>query len=240
MLQEKGTNNILTEIYDKRDFLVKRSHWVFGGDGWAYDIGFGGLDHVLASGEDINVFVFDTEVYSNTGGQASKSTPRAAIAQFATNGKKTRKKDLGIMVTTYGHVYVAQIAMGADKNQTLKAIAEAEAYPGPSLIIAYSPCINHGIRNGMGQSHAEAKKAVESGYWALYRYNPLLKEKGENPFILDSKEPTTNFQDFLKSEVRYSSLMQQYPEFAQELFDEAEKDAKERLDGYRRLAMLND
>ena len=240
LLQEKGTNNILTEIYDKRDFLVKRSHWVFGGDGWAYDIGFGGLDHVLASGEDINVFVFDTEVYSNTGGQASKSTPRAAIAQFATNGKKTRKKDLGIMVTTYGHVYVAQIAMGADKNQTLKAIAEAEAYPGPSLIIAYSPCINHGIRNGMGQSHAEAKKAVESGYWALYRYNPLLKEKGENPFILDSKEPTTNFQDFLKSEVRYSSLMQQYPEFAQELFDEAEKDAKERLDGYRRLAMLND
>jgi pyruvate-ferredoxin/flavodoxin oxidoreductase len=240
LLQEKGTNNILTEIYDKRDFLVKRSHWVFGGDGWAYDIGFGGLDHVLASGEDINVFVFDTEVYSNTGGQASKSTPRAAIAQFATNGKKTRKKDLGIMVTTYGHVYVAQIAMGADKNQTLKAIAEAEAYPGPSLIIAYSPCINHGIRNGMGKSHAEAKKAVESGYWALYRYNPLLKEKGENPFILDSKEPTTNFQDFLKSEVRYSSLMQQYPEFAQELFDEAEKDAKERLDGYRRLAMLND
>ncbi|XEQ94470.1 Pyruvate:ferredoxin oxidoreductase [Sporomusa carbonis] len=233
---EKGNIAILQEIYDQRDFFVKRSQWIFGGDGWAYDIGYGGLDHVLASGEDVNVLVFDTEVYSNTGGQSSKSTPTAAIAQFAASGKKTRKKDLGMMAMSYGYVYVAQIAMGADKSQTLKAIAEAEAYPGPSLIIAYAPCVNHGIRGGMGKSQAQAKRAVESGYWALYRYNPQLKEAGKNPFILDSKEPTASFQEFIKSEVRYSALLRQFPEMAQALFDKAEQDAKERLATYKRLA----
>ena len=233
-----GINPLLDEIYEQRDFFVKRSQWVFGGDGWAYDIGYGGLDHVLASGADVNVLVFDTEVYSNTGGQSSKATPTAAIAQFAASGKKTRKKDLGVMVMSYGYVYVAQIAMGADKNQTLKAIAEAEAYPGPSLIIAYSPCVNHGISAGMGKSQAQAKRAVEAGYWALYRYNPKLKEQGENPFILDSKEPSASFQDFIKSEVRYSSLLRQFPDTAQELLLKAEQDAKERLANYKRLANL--
>lgn len=226
----------LQAIYDQRDFLVKRSQWIFGGDGWAYDIGYGGLDHVLASGEDINVLVFDTEVYSNTGGQSSKATPTAAIAQFAASGKKTRKKDLGMMAMSYGYVYVAQIAMGADKSQTLKAISEAEAYPGPSLIIAYSPCANHGIRGGMGKSQAQAHKAVEAGYWALYRYNPQLKEAGKNPFILDSTDPSASFQEFIKSEVRYSALFRQFPDTAPMLFDKAEKDAKERLATYKRLA----
>lgn len=232
----KGSDELLNEIYDQRDFFVKRSQWIFGGDGWAYDIGYGGLDHVLATGEDVNVLVFDTEVYSNTGGQSSKSTPTAAIALFAASGKKTRKKDLGVMAMTYGYVYVAQIAMGADKNQTLKAIAEAEAYPGPSLVIAYCPCITHGIRAGMGKSQMQAKKAVEAGYWGLYRYNPQLKEEGKNPFILDSKEPTASFQEFINSEVRYSVLRRQFPDKAQALFDKAERDAKERLDNYKRLA----
>jgi len=234
---QKGSDELLGEIYERRDFLVKRSQWIFGGDGWAYDIGYGGLDHVLAAGEDVNVLVFDTEVYSNTGGQSSKSTPTAALAQFAASGKKTRKKDLGVMAMSYGYVYVAQIAMGADKNQTLKAIAEAEAYPGPSLIIAYSPCINHGIRAGMGKSQLQAKKAVEAGYWSLYRYNPQLKEEGKNPFSLDSKEPTASFQEFINSEVRYSALFRQFPETAQALFDKAERDAKERLENYKRLAL---
>ncbi|MHC1759096.1 MAG: pyruvate:ferredoxin (flavodoxin) oxidoreductase [Negativicutes bacterium] len=232
----RGDDALLCGIYENKDFLVKRSQWLFGGDGWAYDIGFGGLDHVLASGEDVNVLVFDTEVYSNTGGQSSKATPTAAIAKFAASGKKTRKKDLGMIAMSYGYVYVAQIAMGADKNQTLKAIAEAEAYPGPSLIIAYSPCINHGLKAGMGCSQAETKRAVECGYWALYRYNPELQKSGANPFSLDSKEPTMNFREFLMGEVRYASLKKQFPDQAEELYDKTERDAQARLDGYRRLA----
>lgn len=234
--QVKGSDVLLNEIYNNKDFLVKRSQWIFGGDGWAYDIGFGGLDHVLASGEDVNVLVFDTEVYSNTGGQSSKATPTAAIAKFAASGKKTKKKDLGMIAMSYGYVYVAQIAMGADKNQTLKAIAEAEAYPGPSLIIAYAPCINHGMKVGMGCSQLEAKRAVDSGYWAMYRYNPELKVSGENPFKLDSKEPIMNFREFLLGEMRYSSLKQQFPDMAEALFEKTEQDAKERLANYRLLA----
>ncbi len=232
---EKGGDALLNSIYANKDFLVKRSHWIFGGDGWAYDIGFGGLDHVLAMNEDVNVMVFDTEVYSNTGGQSSKSTPTAAIAKFAASGKRTKKKDLGMIAMSYGYVYVAQIAMGADKNQTLKAIAEAEAYPGPSLIIAYAPCINHGLKAGMGASQLEEKKAVEAGYWGMYRYNPALLEQGKNPFSLDSKEPTASFKEFLMGEVRYSSLKKQFPEQADALFDKTEKDAKERLQTYKRL-----
>lgn len=223
-------------LYAEKQFFVKRSHWIFGGDGWAYDIGYGGLDHVLATGENVNIMVFDTEVYSNTGGQSSKSTPTAAIAKFAASGKKTKKKDLGMMAMSYGYVYVAQVAMGADKNQTLKAIAEAEAYDGPSLIIAYAPCINHGLKIGMGCSQLEEKRAVECGYWATYRYNPQLKEEGKNPFILDSKEPTANFRDFLMGEVRFSSLQKLFPETAEALFEKTEKDAKLRLDGYKKLA----
>jgi len=234
--KEKGSDKFLNEIYENKDFLVKRSHWIFGGDGWAYDIGYGGVDHVLASGEDVNIIVFDTEVYSNTGGQSSKATPTAAIAKFAASGKKTKKKDLGAMAMTYGYVYVAQIAMGADKNQTLKAIAEAEAYPGPSLIIAYAPCINHGLKAGMGCSQLEEKKAVDCGYWGLYRFNPELKEAGKNPFSLDSKEPTANFKDFLMGEVRYASLAKQFPEDAEALFAKTEQDAKERLENYKKLA----
>ena len=223
-------------LYDEKQFFVKRSHWIFGGDGWAYDIGYGGLDHVLASGENVNVMVFDTEVYSNTGGQSSKSTPTAAIAKFAASGKKTKKKDLGMMAMSYGYVYVAQVAMGADKNQTLKAIAEAEAYDGPSLIIAYAPCINHGLKVGMGCSQLEEKRAVDCGYWATYRFNPELKEQGKNPFILDSKEPTANFRDFLMGEVRFSSLKKMFPDTAEALFEKTEKDAMTRLDGYKKLA----
>ena len=226
----------LKAICEQKDMLVKRSQWMFGGDGWAYDIGYGGLDHVLACGEDVNVLVFDTEVYSNTGGQSSKSTPTAAIAKFAASGKRTKKKDLGMMAMSYGYVYVAQIAMGADKNQTMKAIAEAEAYPGPSLIIAYAPCINHGLRAGMGKTQEETKRAVEAGYWAMYRYNPALKDEGKNPFILDSKEPTASFRDFIMSEVRYSALVKQSPDFAEQLFVKTELDAKERLNTYKRLA----
>ncbi|WP_312201732.1 pyruvate:ferredoxin (flavodoxin) oxidoreductase, partial [Anaerospora hongkongensis] len=232
---EAAGHALLQSIYENKDFLVKRSHWIFGGDGWAYDIGFGGLDHVLASGEDVNVFVFDTEVYSNTGGQSSKATPAAAIAKFAASGKSTKKKDLGMMAMSYGYVYVAQISMGADKNQTLKAIAEAEAYPGPSLIIAYAPCINHGLKVGMGNSQLEAKKAVDSGYWSMYRFNPTLKEAGKNPFTLDSKEPTADFREFLMGEVRYSSLKKQFPEQAEQLFAKTEKDAAERRESYKRL-----
>jgi pyruvate-ferredoxin/flavodoxin oxidoreductase len=237
---EKTDIPLLKEIYEDKDFLVKRSQWIFGGDGWAYDIGFGGLDHVLASNEDVNVLVFDTEVYSNTGGQSSKATPTAAIAKFAASGKTTKKKDLGMIAMSYGYVYVAQISMGADKNQTLKAIAEAEAYPGPSLIIAYAPCINHGLKAGMGNSQLEAKKAVESGYWAMYRYNPAIAAMGKNPFSLDSKEPTANFKEFLMGEVRYSSLKQQFPEQAEALFEKTARDAAERLATYKRLAKSYD
>ena len=232
----KGNDKFLNEIYDNRDYFVKRSHWIFGGDGWAYDIGYGGLDHVLASGENVNMLVFDTEVYSNTGGQSSKATPTAAIAEFASNGKRTRKKDLGMMAMSYGYVYVAQIAMGADKNQTLKAITEAENYPGPSLIIAYSPCINHGLKIGMGKSQTQEKNAVEAGYWTLYRYNPQLEEEGKNPFIMDSKEPTKDFKEFLMSEVRYASLYKAFPDIADELFDKAEADAKYRYEKYLKMA----
>ena len=227
-----ASKNVLKE----KDFLAKKSQWIFGGDGWAYDIGFGGVDHVLASGKDINVMVFDTEVYSNTGGQSSKSTPTGAIAQFAAGGKETKKKDLAGIAMSYGYVYVAQIAMGYDKNQTLKAIAEAEAYKGPSLIIAYAPCINHGLRAGMGKSQLETKRAVEAGYWATYRYNPELRGTDKNPFSLDSKEPTGNFQEFIQGEVRYTSLKRAFPEIADELFAKTEKDAKERLEGYKKLA----
>ncbi|MGI6225288.1 MAG: pyruvate:ferredoxin (flavodoxin) oxidoreductase [Peptococcales bacterium] len=235
-LLEKVENEVVKEIANRKDFLVKRSQWIFGGDGWAYDIGYGGLDHVLASGEDINVLVFDTEVYSNTGGQSSKATPVAAVAKFAASGKKIKKKDLGMIAATYGYVYIAQIAMGSNMNQALKALAEAEAYPGPSLVIAYAPCINHGIKAGMGSAMEEMKRAVECGYWHLWRYNPLLKEEGKNPFILDSKEPTGNFKEFLMGEVRYASLVKAFPEVADELFELAEKSAKERYETYKRMA----
>lgn len=234
---DKTTDLILSEIAQLKDHLVKRSQWIFGGDGWAYDIGYGGLDHVLASGEDINVFVFDTEVYSNTGGQASKSTPTAAIAKFAASGKKSKKKDLGIMASTYGNVYVAQIALGANMNQAIKAITEAEAYPGPSLIIAYATCINHGIKGGLGGSMQQMKKAVEVGYWHLWRYNPLLKAEGKNPFILDSKEPNSDgFMDFIKTEVRYTSLAKLFPEEAEALFAQAKADSIERYEKYKHMA----
>ena len=232
---EEDNSEICKIILSDKEFLVKRSQWIFGGDGWAYDIGYGGLDHVLASNENINVLVFDTEVYSNTGGQSSKSTPNGAIAKFAASGKKTKKKDLGMMAMSYGYVYVAQVSMGADKNQTIKAILEAEAYDGPSLIIAYSPCIEHGIKLGMGNAQEEEKKAVESGYWNMYRYNPTLKGQ-KNPFILDSKDPKSDFKDFLMGEVRYDSLAKAFPKEAEELFNKTEKDAKERLENYKRLA----
>jgi pyruvate-ferredoxin/flavodoxin oxidoreductase len=236
LLSEYEDLEIIQEIIAKQDFLVKPSNWVIGGDGWAYDIGFGGLDHVLASGEDINVLVLDTEVYSNTGGQSSKATPTGAVAKFAAAGKRTKKKDLGLIATTYGYIYVAQVAMGANQNQLIKALVEAEAYPGPSLVIAYAPCINHGIRKGMQYSQQEAKKAVESGYWPLYRYNPELKEANKNPFILDSKEPSVDFQDFISGEVRYTALQKTFPDVADKLFAQAEKDAQARLATYKRLA----
>lgn len=227
---------MLDFIRKNKDYLPAKSYWVFGGDGWAYDIGYGGLDHVLASGKNINALVLDTEVYSNTGGQSSKSTAAGAIAKFNSSGKKTKKKDLGMMAMSYGYVYVAQVAMGYDQAQTLKAIKEAEAYPGPSLIIAYCPCIEHGVKVGMTNSQLEMKRAVESGYWHLYRYNPLLKGSGKNPFTLDSKEPTADLKEFLRGEVRYSSLEIAFPEYASELFDKAEADAKERLESYKSLA----
>ena len=222
-------------ILDKKDYLVKKSQWIIGGDGWAYDIGYGGLDHVLASGEDVNVLVLDTEVYSNTGGQSSKATPTASVAKFAASGKRVKKKDLGLIASTYGYVYVAQVAIGANMNQFLKAIKEAESYPGPSLVIAYAPCINHGIKAGMGKTVDREKKAVEAGYWHLYRFNPLLKEEGKNPFVLDSKAPSASFREFLEGEVRYASLQSSFPEIAEELYAKAEKDAKDRYDSYVRM-----
>jgi pyruvate-ferredoxin/flavodoxin oxidoreductase len=234
--EDKSGNELVKEILVKKDFLIKKSNWSNGGDGWAYDIGYGGVDHVLASGEDINILVLDTEVYSNTGGQASKSTPTGAIAKFQAAGKKIRKKDLGMMAMSYGYVYVAQISMGSDMNQALKAIKEAEAYPGPSLIIAYSPCINQGLKAGMENSLLEAKKAVEAGYWHLYRYNPLLEEEGKNPFSLDSKEPTGSFRDFIMGEVRYNSLKALFPGHAEELYVKAEEDAKRRYNVYKNMA----
>ena len=226
------------DVVKNKDFLAKKSQWIFGGDGWAYDIGFGGLDHVLASGKDINIMVFDTEVYSNTGGQSSKATPTGAVAQFAAGGKETKKKDLAAIAMSYGYIYVAQIAMGADYNQTVKAIAEAEAYPGPSLIIAYAPCINHGIRVGMSKSQTEEKKAVAAGYWNNFRFNPALAAEGKNPFTLDSKAPTESYQDFLKGEVRYTSLERKNPERAQELFAEAEEASKAKYAHLQKLVAL--
>ncbi len=223
-------------IRQNNEFLTKKSVWAFGGDGWAYDIGYGGLDHVLASGKDINILVMDTEVYSNTGGQSSKATAAGAIAKFAASGKDTKKKDLGMMAMSYGYVYVAQVAMGADPNQTLKAIREAEAYPGPSIVIAYCPCIEHGMKCGMSLSQAEQKKAVEAGYWHLYRFDPQRKAQGLNPFVLDSKEPTGDFQKFLLGQNRYASLRLSFPEKADELYAKAERDAKERLESYKTLA----
>ena len=228
----------LEQVNERRDYLVKRSQWIIGGDGWAYDIGYGGLDHVLASGENINVLVFDTEIYSNTGGQASKSTPMAAMAKFAAAGKRTRKKDLGRMMMSYGNVYVAQVAMGADKNQLVKAMLEAESYDGPSIIIAYATCISHGLKCGMGKSISTMGDAVKAGYWHLYRFNPLLEEQGKNPFTLDSKEPTESFRDFIMGQVRYAAIAKQYPEQAEEMFQMAEKQAKERYMAYKRLAEM--
>jgi len=226
------------DILKQKDFLAKKSQWIFGGDGWAYDIGFGGVDHVLASGEDVNVMVFDTEVYSNTGGQASKATPTGAIAQFAAGGKEVKKKDLAGIAMSYGYVYVAQIAMGADYNQTVKALAEAEAYPGPSLIIAYAPCINHGIKVGMSKAQTEEDNAVKAGYWHNFRYNPVLKAEGKNPFSLDSKAPTESFQEFLDGEIRYNALKRSNPEKAEKLFAQAEVYAKERYEYLNKLVTL--
>ena len=239
-LLEKSNNTLAKEILLLKQYLIKKSIWIFGGDGWAYDIGYGGLDHVLASGEDVNVLVMDTEVYSNTGGQASKSTPVGAVAKFAASGKRVRKKDLGAMAMTYGYVYVAQVSMGANQGQYFRALKEAEAYPGPSIIIAYAPCINHGLKNGMGKTQEEANLAVECGYWHLFRYNPMLAEEGKNPFLLDSKEPQWDkFQDFLNSEVRYSSLKKTFPKEAGELFKAAEENAKWRYNGYKRVAGMD-
>ncbi|MDD3415625.1 MAG: pyruvate:ferredoxin (flavodoxin) oxidoreductase [Lachnospiraceae bacterium] len=237
LLKENEVLNGVKEVLERGDYLIKRSNWIFGGDGWAYDIGYGGLDHVMSTGNDINVMVFDTEVYSNTGGQASKSTPRAAIAKFAAAGKKNRKKDLGRMIMSYGNVYVAQIALGANPAQALKAIREAEAYNGPSLIIGYAPCVNHGIKAGMGKTQSHERKAVESGYWNLYRYNPMLTEEGKNPFQLDCGEPKLPFRDFLMSEVRYMSLMQKDSVLAEELFAAAEQDAHARYEQYRKMSL---
>jgi pyruvate-ferredoxin/flavodoxin oxidoreductase len=229
-----GDAQLIDKILADEDMFVKKSVWIFGGDGWAYDIGYGGLDHVLAMGDDVNVLVVDTEVYSNTGGQSSKATPTGSVAKFAAAGKRTRKKDLGLMAMSYGYVYVASVAMGANPAQLLKAMTEAEAYHGPSIVICYSPCINHGIN--MGKSQAEEKRAVEAGYWPLYRFNPALSAEGKNPFILDSKEPKASYQDFIRSEVRYSSLLRQFPEAAETLFAQSEQESAKRLDTYRKLA----
>lgn len=239
-LLQKENDPLAADLISLRQYLVKKSIWIIGGDGWAYDIGYGGLDHVIASGEDINILVLDTEVYSNTGGQSSKSTPIGAVAKFAASGKKVRKKDLGAMAMTYGYVYVAQVSMGANNSQLFRAVKEAEAYQGPSLLIAYAPCINHGLVAGMGKSEEEMERAVNSGYWQIYRYNPEKGEAGENPFTLDSKEPDwSKFQDFLNNEVRYTSLMKMFPEEAQELFKAAEENAKWRYRNYRRLADMD-
>ena len=225
-------------ILAHKEYLAKKSVWVFGGDGWAYDIGFGGLDHVLASGEDINVMVFDTEVYSNTGGQASKASQVGQVAQFAAAGKAINKKSLSEIAMSYGYVYVAQIAMGADMNQTIKAIAEAEAYPGPSLIIGYAPCEMHSIKGGMGNCQKEMKRAVECGYWNMFRFNPALKAEGKNPFTLDSKAPTADYKEFIMGEARYSSLTRAFPERAEELFEKAAQNSRARYDHLVRLGEL--
>ena len=225
------------DIVKNKDFLAKKSQWIFGGDGWAYDIGFNGVDHVLASGKDINIMVFNTEVYSNTGGQSSKATPTGAVAQFAAGGKEVKQKDLAAIAMSYGYVYVAQISMGADMNQTIKAIAEAEAYPGPSLIIAYAPCINHGIKKGMAKAQTEEKLAVQSGYWNLFRFNPAAEGK---KFSLDCKPATVDYQEFIKGEVRYTSLALKNPARAEKLFAKAEQNAKDKYAYLEKLVKLYD
>ena len=223
------------DVLADKEYLSKKSCWIFGGDGWAYDIGFGGVDHVLASGEDVNILVFDTEVYSNTGGQSSKSTPTGAIAQFAAAGKEVKKKDLAAIAMSYGYVYVAQIAQGSNPQQCLNAIIEAESYHGPSLIIAYAPCINHGIKGGMSIAQTEEKKAVDAGYWHLFRFDPRRTLEGKNPFQLDSKAPTMDYEEFIMGEVRYNSLARSNPERAKELFAKAKKNAEEK---YAKLVKL--
>ncbi|MGZ5469152.1 MAG: thiamine pyrophosphate-dependent enzyme, partial [Candidatus Aminicenantales bacterium] len=234
LAKANGSMPYLAKIDELKDFLVEKSVWCIGGDGWAYDIGYGGLDHVLAMNRNVNVLVLDTEVYSNTGGQASKSTPTGSVAKFASSGKRTSKKNLGLMAMSYGYVYVASVAMGANMNQCLRAFLEAEAFPGPSIIIAYSPCINHGI--DMSKSQAEEKLAVDTGYWTLYRFNPLLAADGKNPFQLDSREPKLEYDAFLKNEVRYKSLVQQFPEIAKELFARAAVESRKRFEAYKKMA----
>ncbi len=237
---KKENSDLAKDLLKYEQYFTKKSVWAFGGDGWAYDIGYGGLDHVLASGEDINVLVMDTEVYSNTGGQSSKATPIGAVAKFAASGKKVKKKDLGLMAISYGYVYVAQVAMGANQNQFFKAVKEAEAYDGPSLIIAYSPCINHGIKGGMGKAQQEEKNAVEVGYWHLYRYDPSLGKEGKNPFVLDSKDPDWDkLSDFITSEIRYTSLQKSFPEEADRLFAMAQESLKWRYNSYKRMADMD-
>ena len=228
----------IKEIIADGDFLAQKTHWIFGGDGWAYDIGYGGLDHVLASHKNVNIMVFDTEVYSNTGGQASKSTPTGAIAQFAAAGKEVKKKDLAAIAMSYGYVYVAQVAMGADYNQCLKAIREAEAYNGPSIVIAYAPCINHGIKAGMGKAMTEEDRAVKAGYWYNFRFNPDAKKEGKNPLTVDSKAPSEDYIEFIKGENRYANLMRQFPERAQRLYDAAAAMAGEKYEHLQKLVKL--
>jgi pyruvate-ferredoxin/flavodoxin oxidoreductase len=232
--------NLARELLSMKDIFVKKSFWVFGGDGWAYDIGFGGLDHVIASGEDVNILVFDTEVYSNTGGQASKASQIGQVAQFTAAGKPTAKKDLAQICMSYGYVYVAQVAMGASYQQTIKAITEAETYNGPSVVIAYSPCINHGMKGGMGNMIAETKRAVDAGYWHMFRFDPRLKTEGKNPFTLDSKAPSASYDEFIRSEVRYSTLARQFPDRAEELFKYATEAAAEKYKILDRMQALHE
>ena len=229
--KDSANNELISAILERRDDLARKSFWMYGGDGWAYDIGFGGLDHVIASGANINTLVIDTEVYSNTGGQSSKATQIGAVAQFASSGKKTKKKDLGAIFMTYGNVYVASVSMGANPNQLIKVLKEAEEYDGPSIIVAYTPCITHGIKAGMGSAQQEMKRAVESGYWTLYHYDPRL----ENPLVVDCKEPTLDYEEFLAGETRYSSLKKTFPDNAQELFALGAKDSRERFERYKAM-----
>jgi pyruvate-ferredoxin/flavodoxin oxidoreductase len=236
LLPHFSENRLIQEIESMSMLFTKKSFWVFAGDGAAYDIAFGGIDHVMASGEDINVLVFDTEVYSNTGGQSSKATPTGSVAKFAASGKKTSKKDLGAMMMSYGYVYVASVAMGANRQQMIKAFTEAEAYDGPSIILAYSPCINHGILRGMGYSQEESKLAVQCGYWPLYRYNPQLTAEKKNPFILDSKEPDGQIEEFLSGEIRYSSLKKLFPDEAATLHQRLSGEVRERYQTLKRRA----
>ena len=236
LLKDNHRDPLLAQIWEARDLLTKKSIWSVGGDGWAYDIGYGGLDHVLAMNEDINILVFDTEVYSNTGGQSSKATPVGSIAKFAESGKKTKKKDLGLMAMSYGYVYVASVAMGANKNHLMKALREAESYPGPSLIITYAPCINHGIKAGMGKTQYEEKLAVDSGYWTLYRYDPRRVAEGKNPFQLDSKEPDGTIHDFLMREVRYAALTKTFPDEAKRLHKQLAENVSARYKMYKAMA----